>query len=210
MTGKLKNYYKILELELFADEAAVKAAFKKLVRKYHPDVDRNNPSLEEKFKLINEAYEMLGSTEKRAFYDESLKLALGMDGKQPPPGKDKAQPKPQARSGEGARPKPSATSARSDGKADAQQPINEFFESILKKGFGAGEDGKPGEAGKGGSGSFFNSSQKQTASTGKGTPKRGQDATVEAVVTPVEADEGVVKTVNVQHNDVCRRCSGTG
>jgi molecular chaperone DnaJ len=199
MAGKLKNYYKILELELFADEAAVKAAFKKLVRKYHPDVDRTNPALEEKFKLINEAHEMLSNAEKRAFYDESLKLALGLE-------KDKKQ---QSR----AKLKPSAsktaqqtaTGPKATAKSETVPPLNEFFESFLKKGFGTNDDGK-GE-------SFFHNSQKQSGSGSSGrktTSKRGQDVTVEAAITPLEAEEGVVKTVNVQHNEICRRCAGTG
>ena len=65
-----KDYYKILGVEKNADDKTIKAAYRKLARKHHPDVNPDEPKAEERFKEINEAYEVLGSAEKRQKYDQ--------------------------------------------------------------------------------------------------------------------------------------------
>src|SRR5688572_28671447 len=72
--AKFKDYYKLLELEPYEDIEAVKASFRKLARKYHPDINPGNPAFEEKFKEINEAYDILSDAEKKARYDQSLRV----------------------------------------------------------------------------------------------------------------------------------------
>ena len=64
-----KDYYKILGVEPGADDKAIKTAYRKLARKYHPDVSREADA-ERQFKEVAEAYEVLKSAEKRAEYDE--------------------------------------------------------------------------------------------------------------------------------------------
>ncbi|MEG5265362.1 curved DNA-binding protein [Pseudomonas sp. JDS28PS106] len=79
-----KDYYKILDVEPTADEKAIKTAYRKLARKYHPDVSKE-AGAEDKFKEASEAYEVLSSPEKRAEYDDLRKY--GRQGRfQPPPG----------------------------------------------------------------------------------------------------------------------------
>ncbi len=80
-----KDYYKILGVDRDIDHADLKKTYRKLARKYHPDVSKE-ANAEERFKEINEAYEVLGDKAKRAQYDE-----LGADWKNgqsfnPPPG----------------------------------------------------------------------------------------------------------------------------
>ncbi len=65
-----KDYYKILGVSKKADEKEIKKAYRKLARKYHPDQNPDNPKAEEKFKDINEAYEVLGDAENRSKYDQ--------------------------------------------------------------------------------------------------------------------------------------------
>lgn len=62
-----KDYYKILEVDERADAAAIKKSYHRLARQFHPDV--SGPTGEEKFKDINEAYEVLSDPERRAEYD---------------------------------------------------------------------------------------------------------------------------------------------
>lgn len=80
-----KDYYKVLGLEPGADDKAVKAAYRKLARKYHPDVSKEKDA-ENQFKDVAEAYEVLKSAEKRAEYDELRKYAQQGRPFEPPPG----------------------------------------------------------------------------------------------------------------------------
>jgi curved DNA-binding protein len=65
-----KDYYKILGVDKKASAAEIKSAYRKLARKYHPDVNPDNPGAEESFKDINEANEALSDPDKRAKYDQ--------------------------------------------------------------------------------------------------------------------------------------------
>jgi len=65
-----KDYYSTLGVAKTANAKELKQAFRKLARKYHPDVNPNDKAAEAKFKEINEAYEVLGDPEKRKKYDE--------------------------------------------------------------------------------------------------------------------------------------------
>ena len=67
---EFKDYYKILGVKPDASEKEIKSAFRRLARKYHPDVNPNDPKAEERFKEINEAYEVLSDPEKRRKYDQ--------------------------------------------------------------------------------------------------------------------------------------------
>src|SRR5215471_16127770 len=70
MPVKFRDYYEILGVARAAKEEEIKKAYRKLARKYHPDLNPNNKQAEEKFKEIQEAYEVLGDTEKRQKYDQ--------------------------------------------------------------------------------------------------------------------------------------------
>lgn len=64
-----KDYYRILGVGKDASQADIKKAFRNLARKYHPDTAKDKAAAEERFKEINEAYEVLGDSDKRAKYD---------------------------------------------------------------------------------------------------------------------------------------------
>lgn len=64
------DYYKILETQKSATEAEIKKAYRKLARKYHPDLNPNDKTAEAKFKSINEANEVLSNVENRKKYDK--------------------------------------------------------------------------------------------------------------------------------------------
>ena len=69
-----KDYYKILGVDKDASVKEIKQAFRRLARQHHPDVNPDDPQAEERFKEVNEAYEVLSDSEKRAKYDQ-----LGQD-----------------------------------------------------------------------------------------------------------------------------------
>ncbi len=86
-----KDYYATLGVAKTASDKEIKQAFRKLARKYHPDVNPGDKSAEVRFKEINEANEVLGDPEKRKKYDE-----LGANWRQVPnkrrPGEDNPAP----------------------------------------------------------------------------------------------------------------------
>ncbi|MBY0450612.1 MAG: DnaJ domain-containing protein [Cyanobacteria bacterium] len=234
----LKNYYLVLQLEPFVGLDEVKAAYRKLARQYHPDVNPGNPEAEDRFKQINEAYEILGSADKKAMYDQSLQRLMDPNRakqKHPdsPPGKptQSATPPPSPSSTPGASAASTSASAKSAYKQSAgtsepkpeTQSIHEFVDSFLKK----PKTGPAKKAQEKSASSERASDWKKEARAANHEPKqetgaagnifhgqqvnrRGEDVTVETQVLPQEAEHGVVKTVNVQHNEICKRCSGTG
>ncbi|WAH58235.1 curved DNA-binding protein [Pseudomonas silvicola] len=116
-----KDYYKILGVEPTADEKAIKTAYRKLARKYHPDVSKEKDA-EEKFKEASEAYEALSNADKRAEYDEIRKY--GQHGRpfQGPPGW-------QGRGG--------------GGFEESAGDFSDFFSSIFGGSAGRGGNGNP-------------------------------------------------------------------
>lgn len=66
---KYKDYYQTLGVDKNATQSEIKSAYRKLAKKYHPDLNNGNETAQEKFKDINEAYEVLGDEEKRKKYD---------------------------------------------------------------------------------------------------------------------------------------------
>lgn len=65
-----KDYYKILGVDKNASREEVKKAYKKMAKKYHPDLNKDNPDAEKKFKEVNEAAAVLGDEQKKAQYDQ--------------------------------------------------------------------------------------------------------------------------------------------
>jgi curved DNA-binding protein len=65
-----RDYYRILGVDRTANEKEIKRAYRRLARQHHPDVNPDDARAEERFKEINEAYEVLGDSEKRAKYDQ--------------------------------------------------------------------------------------------------------------------------------------------
>jgi len=85
MAVQFRDYYETLGVSKTASEEEIRSAFRKLARKYHPDVAKDKKTAEEKFKEINEAYEVLSDPEKRKKYDQLGANWNQPGGFQPPP-----------------------------------------------------------------------------------------------------------------------------
>ena len=68
--GAKRDYYRVLGVDKTATSDAIKKAYRKLAKKYHPDANDNNPQAEAKFKEVQEAYDILSDEEKRKLYDQ--------------------------------------------------------------------------------------------------------------------------------------------
>ncbi len=215
-----KNYYQILGVDSFSDTETVKSAFRKLARQHHPDLNAGNTQAEEKFKQINEAYEILSNPEKRAMHDATLQAMQGVgthkDGKaayksqaaQQPKGKASPPPAPETKSQASPhRSKSADPDAEKKAGKGGTASINDLFESFLKRG-GPEAAPKPSAPKNEAEDGVFRKKKESEKTQEK--PKRGEDVVVKTAISLPEATEGVVKTVNVQHNELCRRCSGTG
>ncbi|NLM99866.1 MAG: DnaJ domain-containing protein, partial [Campylobacteraceae bacterium] len=74
------DYYEILEISKNANGDEIKKAYRKLALKYHPDQNQGDKKAEDRFKLINEAYQALSDPEKRTLYDRYGKEGLDSQG----------------------------------------------------------------------------------------------------------------------------------
>ncbi len=185
MPVQYKDYYEILGVPRTASEAEIKKAFRKLAREYHPDVAKNKKQAEEKFKELNEAYEVLGDAAKRKKYDE-----LG----------------PNWSAGAEFRPPPGWESYTSRGGFPGRGPQGEEFEFHFG-GTGFSDFFEQLFGSRGGRGGFGRS----TASAEEDfAVERGRDIEGDIMVTLEEAMGGSVRSVSVRRGVPCGQCGGTG
>ncbi len=177
-----KNYYDILGVPKGSAEKDIKSAYRKLARKWHPDANLDNArAAEEKFKDVQEAYEVLGDAEKRRKYD-----VLGNDWQRA------AQQAEQQRSYR--RQQASAfdfgsASNTMGGAADAgaASGFSDFFEAFFG-GMGGGRRTAPPPS----------------------SAQRGTDLETTIDVALSDAYSGASKSISLQIEDLCPRCHGTG
>jgi DnaJ-class molecular chaperone len=148
-----KDYYRILGIDKRADEREIKAAFRRMARRYHPDVNPGDAAAEQHFKDVNEAYEVLSDPEKRRRYD-----ILG--------------PVNWMRANGSA---PRASTARPG------QSTFDFFQNVFS-----------------------------AANARRARARKGRDLEQDVTITLEEAFSGSTRVFNIQGEEQCERCDGSG
>ncbi len=174
MPVEFKDYYKALGVSREASQDDIRKAFRKLAREFHPDVAKDKKKAEEKFKEINEAYEVLGDPAKRKKYDT---LGANWNRPEPPPGWQQ--------SGRGGTGQPGAEEFEFHFGGTG---FSDFFEQF----FGGRADFS-GFQDLNGAGRRGRSSATE--------PMRGQDIEGDILVSLDEAHQGSVRTISFQRRN---------
>jgi DnaJ-class molecular chaperone len=185
MTVEFKDYYRILGVDRKADDKAIKSAYRKLARKHHPDVAKGAGAAD-KFKEINEAYEVLSDPEKRRRYD-----SLGPDWQRyaQPPGGQPGQGFPGGFHVE-------------YGNAQDLGGFSDFFRTIF------GDLGV--RMGGGRQTVDYAGLEDLLGRRGARGPRRGDDVQAGVDISLEEAFNGARKSFSLESDEPCSACHGSG
>jgi molecular chaperone DnaJ len=192
-TVQFKDYYKTLGVDRSADDKTVRAAFRKLARKFHPDINPGDKGAEERFKEINEAFEVLSDPEKRKMYDRfgedwQRYRDAGFTGNEP---------------AGGARPGANFEDIDFGQWFTGQRPGDQSFRVEFGDNAGGFSD-------------FFQTlfgglgGRRGGFTTQRGGRRRGEDVEVGVEVSFDEAFHGATRQFQVQTHETCPTCHGTG
>jgi molecular chaperone DnaJ len=187
-TGK-KDYYETLGVAKGSDADEVRKAYRKLARKYHPDLNPGDKAAEERFKSVQEAYDILSDDEKRKTYDQ-----YGFYSPNIPP------------NGGGG-----ASGGPGFGGFDFSEYLRQQQQATGNRG-AAGATTEEGESFGGGSfrdifGSFFGGAKARQAAA---QPERGSDLEYGLNVDFWQAIRGTQVKLNISRQETCTTCHGTG
>jgi molecular chaperone DnaJ len=199
-TTTKKDYYEILGVKKSASEDDIRKAFRKLARKYHPDVNPGDKSAEEKFKAISEANDVLSDPKKRKIYDQ---LGFYSDNIDPAAAEAYARGGPTGAGGFGGFP---------GGQPGGGAGAGGFDFSGFDFGDMFGGGGGQRITGGGGGfrdifGSIFGGGRGAAAQQG---PEPGSDLEYQVNVPFWTAIRGGVMRLNITRQDVCGNCHGSG
>src|SRR5882762_786036 len=185
MAVKTKDYYEVLGVGRSASADEIKTAYRKLARKFHPDLNPGDKQAEERFKELQEAYDVLSDAENRKLYDQYGEnwRAVKQGGGVPPPGSGGHQ--------------------TAGGRPGGPQAAGFHFSGFDFRG-GAGE-----------AGGFDIFEEMFGRAQGRGGARarrreRGEDVEAQLELSLEEAHRGVRRTLQMQVAEVCSTCKGTG
>ncbi|MDH4379348.1 MAG: DnaJ C-terminal domain-containing protein [Vampirovibrionales bacterium] len=220
-----QNHYKTLGLPNGADAAAVKAAYRKVAREAHPDLNPTDATATERLKTINAAYDVLGNPDKKKTYDDQLAVIQARaDQINPRKSGQQSSPKNNASTEANLKDASTTSSKASTSEAEAETPrwaFDRFLnKQVAKKAPAAGAtdasgttwgvnrwfEGKPSPKKP----SPQEQPKRQSQPEPRIEPRRGEDVRVDTHLTAKEAAEGTRKTVHVKHKDPCPACVSTG
>ncbi len=181
MAVDYKDYYQILGLPKTATEKEIKAAYRKLARLHHPDVNAGDKTAEDKFKNVGEAYEVLSDADKRAKYDQFGDQWKSYSQSGPQPGGGGSGGYPDFDLG---------------GTGSSAGGMDDFLSSL----FG-------GAAAGGGQGGFGGFSAGRQGRVGRQTQ---QDVEYPLEIALEDAYKGATRTLTIGLPETCARCSGAG
>ncbi|MDE2372339.1 MAG: DnaJ domain-containing protein [Burkholderiales bacterium] len=165
---KFKDYYETLGVAREASADDIKLAYRKLARKYHPDVSKE-PDAEARFKELGEAYEVLKDAEKRAAYD-AVGRRSGGDDFQPPPDWDAGY----------------EFHGRGDGGGAGAQDHSDFFESLFGRAARSSRSARTGHASRSG------------GAAGAGFDLRGEDHHAKVLIDLEDAYRGAHRSLSLR------------
>ena len=189
--SKNRDYYEVLGVKRDAAEDEIKKAYRKLARKYHPDLNPGDKASEEQFKLLQDAYDVLSHPEDRKLYDqygENWRALKAGAGAPPPPGYE-------ARGG--------ARSSTAGGGPGGGFNFDDFDFSRFRATGGGGSS----------SGGFDIFEEMFGGGFGRGRATRsgrGRDIEAELETSLEEAHRGGRRTLQMQTSETCPTCGGTG
>ena len=192
-----KDYYKILGLSEQCTIQDIKSAYRKLARKWHPDVAGNTDDAVSKFKEINEAYEILSDKQKKAEYDtinryynySSTKSSKNEDNKE-----------------NTTRPDFKNTNKEKKSENTKTNGFNFNWEDFLSK--YKEYTKKYNDSHKYNQNTNSEYKTKQTSNAQYGNQKRGKDIHTDVEITIAESINGTTKVINMINTHVCNKCGG--
>jgi molecular chaperone DnaJ len=202
-TTTKKDYYELLGVKKSASAEDIRKAFRKLARKYHPDVNPGDKAAEEKFKAMSEANDVLSDPKKRKIYDQ---LGFYSDNIDPAAADAYARGGPTGAGGFGGFPGGQPAGAGGQG---ANFDFSGFDFSDMFEGGGAGT--RAGSSGSGGFRDIFSGifGGRGGAAAAEG-PEPGSDLEYQVNVPFWTAIRGGVMRLNITRRDVCGNCHGNG
>ena len=187
MPAKQEDYYKALGVERGANADDIRKAYRKLARKHHPDLNPGDKAAEERFKKVQEAYDILSDDKKRQMYDQ---YGFYADNMPPPPGPGSSRPG----GGMGFEGFDFAEYAR---QQQQQQNGSASQQEMPFEGFGGGSFRDI----------FSNLFGKRQRSQ---TPEKGADLEYALGVDFWQAIKGTQVRLNISRQETCETCGGTG